>query len=183
MAISMGGDGGVEEKPMSDINTTPLVDVMLVLLIVFLIAIPVTLQSVKMDLPVVKYEPVKAKRENILLSVTTTDPAGREPGTDGFEGANAGGECRIYAGTTPISSDELQAFAKKHMEDQIELLGGMEALQSGDVKPEDLPEAHIRGDVNTPYRCIGGAIFTMQRAGFLRIGFVSSPMELLSSAR
>jgi biopolymer transport protein ExbD len=181
MAISMGG--GVEEKPMSDINTTPLVDVMLVLLIVFLIAIPVTLQSVKMDLPVVKYEPVKAKRENILLSVTTTDSAGREPGTDGFEGANPGGECRIYAGTTPISSDELQTFAKKHMEDQIELLGGMDALTSGDVKPEDLPEAHIRGDVNTPYRCIGGAIFTMQRAGFLRIGFVSSPMELLSSAR
>jgi biopolymer transport protein ExbD len=181
MAISMGG--GVEEKPMSDINTTPLVDVMLVLLIVFLIAIPVTLQSVKMDLPVVKYEPVKAKREKILLSVTTTDSAGREPGTDGFEGANPGGECRIYAGTTPISSDELQTFAKKHMEDQIELLGGMDALTSGDVKPEDLPEAHIRGDVNTPYRCIGGAIFTMQRAGFLRIGFVSSPMELLSSAR
>jgi biopolymer transport protein ExbD len=181
MAMSTGG--GVEEKPMSDINTTPLVDVMLVLLIVFLIAIPVTLQSVKMDLPVVKYEPVKAKRENILLSVTTTDAAGREPGTDGFEGANPGGECRIYAGTTPISSDELQTFAKKHMEDQIELLGGMDALTSGDVKPEDLPEAHIRGDVNTPYRCIGGAIFTMQRAGFLRIGFVSSPMELLSSAR
>ncbi len=181
MAMSTGG--GVEEKPMSDINTTPLVDVMLVLLIVFLIAIPVTLQSVKMDLPVVKYEPVKAKRENILLSVTTTDAAGREPGTDGFEGANPGGECRIYAGTTPISSDELQTFAKKHMEDQIELLGGMDALLSGDVKPEDLPEAHIRGDVNTPYRCIGGAIFTMQRAGFLRIGFVSSPMELLSSAR
>ena len=183
MAMSMGGDGGVEEKPMSDINTTPLVDVMLVLLIVFLIAIPVTLQSVKMDLPVVKYEPVKAKRENILLSVTTTDAAGREPGTEGFAGANPGGECRIYAGTTPISSDELQTFAKKHMEDQIELLGGMDALLSGDVKPEDLPEAHIRGDVNTPYRCIGGAIFTMQRAGFLRIGFVSSPMELLSSAR
>ena len=183
MAISMGGDGGVEEKPMSDINTTPLVDVMLVLLIVFLIAIPVTLQSVKMDLPVVKYEPVKAKRENILLSVTTTDAAGREPGTEGFEGANPGGQCRIYAGTTPISSDELESFAKKHMEDQIELLGGMEALQSGDVKPEDLPEAHIRGDVNTPYRCIGGAIFNMQIAGFLRIGFVSSPMELLNSSR
>ena len=175
MAISMGGDGGVEEKPMSDINTTPLVDVMLVLLIVFLIAIPVTLQSVKMELPVVKYEPVKAKRENILLSVTTTDAAGREPGTEGFEGANPGGECRIYAGTTPISSDELEAFAKKHMEDQIELLGGMEALQSGDVKPEDLPEAHIRGDVNTPYLCIGGAIYNMQLAGFQRVGFISEP--------
>ncbi len=183
MAMSMGGDGGVEEKPMSDINTTPLVDVMLVLLIVFLIAIPVTLQTVKMDLPVVKYEPVKAKRENILLSVTTTDAAGREPGTEGYEGANPGGECRIYINTSPVSSDELEARAKKHMEDQIEILGGMEALQSGEVKPEDLPEAHIRGDVNTPYRCIGGAIFNMQIAGFLRIGFVSSPMELLSSAR
>ena len=181
MAMSTGG--GVEEKPMSDINTTPLVDVMLVLLIVFLIAIPVTLQSVKMDLPVVKYEPVKAKRENILLSVTTTDAAGREPGTEGFEGANPGGECRIYMNTTPISSDELEARARKHFEDQVELLGGMDALVAGDAKVEDLPEAHIRGDVNTPYRCIGGAIFNMQIAGFMRIGFVSSPMELLSSAR
>lgn len=181
MAISSGGGG--EEKPMSDINTTPLVDVMLVLLIVFLIAIPVAIQTVKMDLPVVKYEPVKAKRENILLSVTTVDAAGREPGDDAYEGPYAGGECRVYVNTTPINSDELYEKAKKHMEDQIELLGGADALASGDVKVEDLPEAHIRGDVNTPYRCIGGAIFTMQIAGFLRIGFVSSPMELLSSAR
>ena len=39
----------------------------------------------------------------------------------------------------------------------------------------ELPEAHIRGDVNTPYRCIGGAIYTMQRAGFPRVGFISEP--------
>ena len=38
-----------------------------------------------------------------------------------------------------------------------------------------MPEAHIRGDINTPYRCIGGAIFTMQRAGFARVGFISEP--------
>ena len=180
MAMSTGGGG--EEKPMSDINTTPLVDVMLVLLIVFLIAIPVAIQTVKLELPVVKYEPVKAKRENILLSVTTTDVAGREPGTDGYEGAFAGGECRIYAGQSPISSDELESYARKHMEDQIELLGGMDALTSGDVKPEDLPEAHIRGDVNTPYRCIGGAVFSMQMAGFIKVGFVSSPIDLSVSA-
>jgi biopolymer transport protein ExbD len=179
MAISSGGGG--EEKPMSDINTTPLVDVMLVLLIVFLIAIPVAIQTVKMELPVVKYEPVKAKRENILLSVVTTDAAGREPGDPAYSGPSAAGECRVYMNTTPISSDELLTKAQKHMEDQIEILGGVDALKSGEVKPEDLPEAHIRGDVNTPYRCIGGAIFTMQMAGFLRIGFVSSPMELLSS--
>ena len=74
MAISSGGGGN--DTPMSDINTTPLVDVMLVLLIVFLIAIPVAIQTVKMELPVVQFEPTKAKRENVLLSVTTTDVNG-----------------------------------------------------------------------------------------------------------
>jgi biopolymer transport protein ExbD len=38
-----------------------------------------------------------------------------------------------------------------------------------------MPEAHIRGDINTQYRCIGAAIYTMQRAGFARIGFISAP--------
>ena len=38
-----------------------------------------------------------------------------------------------------------------------------------------MPEAHIRGDIDTPYRCIGGAIYTMQRAGYARIGFISEP--------
>ena len=38
-----------------------------------------------------------------------------------------------------------------------------------------MPEAHIRGDVNTPYKCIGAAMFTMQRAGFQRVGFISEP--------
>ena len=35
-----------------------------------------------------------------------------------------------------------------------------------------MPEVHIRGDINTPYRCIGGAIYAMQRAGYARIGFI-----------
>ena len=49
MAISMGAGG--EETPMSDINTTPLVDVMLVLLIIFLITIPVVTTSIPVTLP------------------------------------------------------------------------------------------------------------------------------------
>jgi biopolymer transport protein ExbD len=182
MAISAGSAGG-EETPMSDINTTPLVDVMLVLLIVFLIAIPVTIQNVKMQLPVVAFDPVKAKRENILLSVTTTDSAGRDPGAEGYDGANPGGECRVYWNVTPISSEELVQRSTDHMKAQIEILGGEDAIASGAVKPEELPEAHIRGDVNTPYRCIGGAVFAMQMSGFTRVAFVSSPMELLSSSR
>ena len=45
------GDSEIDEKPMSEINTTPLVDVMLVMLIIFLITIPVITQSVKVELP------------------------------------------------------------------------------------------------------------------------------------
>ena len=49
MAISMGGGG--EGDPMMDINTTPLIDVMLVLLIMFIITIPIQTHAVKLDLP------------------------------------------------------------------------------------------------------------------------------------
>ena len=175
MAMSSGG--GANETPMSDINTTPLVDVMLVLLIVFLIAIPVAIQTVKVDIPVIKFEPTKAKRENVLLSVTTTDSGGRDPGDAGYDGANPSGECRIYWNRTPIDSTELVDRAAKHLKAEFEKLGGEQAAAAGLIEPDMLPEAHIRGDINTPYRCIGGTIYTMQMAGFARVGFISSPFE------
>ena len=50
MAIKIGSSDGDEDVPMSDINTTPLVDVMLVLLIIFLITIPVVTTSIKVQL-------------------------------------------------------------------------------------------------------------------------------------
>ena len=68
MAMSVGGGG--EDAPMSDINTTPLVDVMLVLLIIFLITVPVVIQTVKLELPKVQFEPTTTKPENVSLSVT-----------------------------------------------------------------------------------------------------------------
>ena len=56
MAMSVGPAGGDgEETPMSDINTTPLVDVMLVLLIIFLITVPVVIQTVPVNLPKVRF--------------------------------------------------------------------------------------------------------------------------------
>jgi biopolymer transport protein ExbD len=68
----MGRSGGGledEDKPMSEINTTPLVDVMLVLLILFLITIPVITQSVKVDLPKAANIPTQTKPENINIAV------------------------------------------------------------------------------------------------------------------
>lgn len=175
MAISMGGSGA--DTPLSDINTTPLVDVMLVLLIIFLIAVPVAIQAVDLEIPTQTFEPNDNKASNIALSVTTTDAAGNDPGDAGYVGANPNGQCRVYWNTTPISSAELVERATKHMEREIEALGGAAALESGDIDIEELPEAHIRGDINTPYKCIGGAITAMQRSGFFKIGFVSSPVR------
>jgi len=69
MAMQVGESGDGEDTPMSDINTTPLVDVMLVMLIIFLITVPVVLQSVPVRLPKVEYEPTITKPENVNLTV------------------------------------------------------------------------------------------------------------------
>ncbi len=176
MAISTGGGG--DNAPMSEINTTPLVDVMLVLLIIFLIAIPVVIQTVDMELPVVAFEPTESKNSNILLAVTTTDVNGLDPGEEGYSGAHQNGQCRIYVNTKAYNATELVEFATEKLENEIEALGGEEAIASGQVPPEDFPEAHIRGDINTPYNCIGAAIFAVQRSGYAKIGFISSPVAL-----
>ncbi len=145
------GESGDEDTPMSDINTTPLVDVMLVLLIIFLIAVPVVLQSVPLELPKVDFQPTQTKPENVNLSVRAVN-----------------GQCEVYWGLSRVNSEDLLTRAVAKLEQEIE-------KQGGPANVTELPEAHIRGDINTPWRCLGGAIFTMQRAGFSRVGFISEP--------
>ena len=154
MAMSVGPSEGGEDTPMSDINTTPLVDVMLVLLIIFLITVPVVVQTIPMKLPNVRYEATTTKPENVSLSVT----------------GNPNGTCNVYWNLQKVTSQELLDRAVKKLEDEVKKLGGPQ-----NVTEENMPEAHIRGDINTPYKCIGGAIFAMQRAGFARVGFISEP--------
>ncbi len=150
MNIGSPGEDG-EEGPMTEINTTPLVDVMLVLLIIFLITVPVVIQTVPLTLPTVTNLPTTTKPENVLLSVDTN--------------------CDTYWGQTKIES-------KQELLDR-----GVAALKAEIKKQEakggkiELPEVHIRGDKDMEYRCVGGVIFTMQRAGFLKIGFISQPVE------
>ena len=163
MAMNVGQESETgEETPMSDINTTPLVDVMLVLLIIFLITVPVVIQTIPMKLPKVDFEPTTTKPENVSLSVR----------------GGPGGSCEVYWGLTKMNSDELLKRAVKKLEDEIKKLGGVDNMTE-----ENMPEAHIRADINTPYKCVGGAIFTMQRAGFARVGFISEPPPRGGGAR
>jgi biopolymer transport protein ExbD len=69
MAMNVGPAGGDEDEVVSTINTTPLVDVMLVLLIIFLITVPVVTTSIPVQLPKERNEIRETKPENITISV------------------------------------------------------------------------------------------------------------------
>ncbi len=172
MAISMGGG----DTPMSDINTTPLVDVMLVLLIIFLIAVPVAIQTIeKLEIPVFESIESKNKVENLQLTVSTTDAAGRSAGEPGFEGAARNGDCRVYWNNiAPVSSEQLFDQAFNRLDAIVQRAGGAEAIMED---PELIPQVHIRGDVNAPWRCVAGTIYNVQRAGYPTVGFISNPVE------
>jgi biopolymer transport protein ExbD len=152
MAMS-AGPSDADDTPMSDINTTPLVDVMLVLLIIFLITIPVVVKKVPLKVPTLAYQPTITKAENVILSVR----------------GEADGTCGVYWGQAKVGAGKLLELAAKKFKNEADKLG------PNVTDPDRFPEVHIRGDQNAPYRCIGGTISIMQSAGFIRVGFISEP--------
>ena len=107
MAMHLGPSDGDDEL-LTTINTTPLVDVMLVLLIIFLITIPVVTTSVKVDLPHEVQQPRETKPDNIVLSV------------------NAQGQAFLF--DTPLRNQadmvkQLQALADKKPQPEVQIRG------------------------------------------------------------
>ena len=153
MGMNVGSEGD-DDVPISDINVVPFTDVMLVLVIIFLIAVPVVIQTIPIKLPSVRYEATTTKPENVSLTVRN----------------GPGGTCEVYWNMQKVTQKDLLTRAVDKLKDQIEKVGGVE-----NITEETMPEAHIRGDVDTQYKCIGAAIITMQQAGFQRVGFISQP--------
>ncbi len=148
---------GDEDAAMSDINVVPLTDVMLVLLIIFLIAVPVVIQTVPISLPKVRYEATTTKPENVSLTVRN----------------GPGDSCEVYWGLRRCRRRIFWTGPSRSSRSSIRDVGGVQ-----NVTEENMPEAHIRGDINTKYKCIGATIITMQQAGFQRVGFISEPPPL-----
>jgi biopolymer transport protein ExbD len=139
MAMNLAAAGGSgEEQVVAAINTTPLVDVMLVLLIIFLITIPVANFSVPVELP----KRINALRESTPKDVVISVDA--QGGTFWFDARIAG-------------RDDLQQRLKKI------------AAQN----PQ--PEVHIRGDARGDYAPVGRILLACQRAGILKVGFITEP--------
>ncbi|MCL6484100.1 MAG: biopolymer transporter ExbD [Janthinobacterium lividum] len=140
MSMSVGSDSGEEDAVMSEINTTPLVDIMLVLLIIFLITSPVVLKLQKINLPTETNQAAKTKPEDVNIVV------------------NKDGD--MYWNQKKLANtDELFEFLKK---ESIKL-------------PQ--PEVHVRGDQETKYEFIGKVIYTAQRAGVRKVGFITEPPD------
>ena len=140
MSMSVGSDSGEQDQVMSEINTTPLVDIMLVLLIIFLITSPVVLKLQQIKLPIETNQALQAKPQNVNIVV------------------NKDGE--IYLGQTRLrDTNELFDYLK------------VEAVKV----PQ--PEVHVRGDQEARYESIGRVIFTTQRAGIQKVGFITEPPD------
>jgi len=142
MGMNVGsGDADGEDAVMSAINTTPLVDVMLVLLIIFLITIPVVTTSIKLALPKERVEVRETKPENIIISVDQAS--------------------NIYWYEARIKSvDDLVAKLKK----------------VSTLKPQ--PEVQVRGDLGARYEGVGKVLLACQRAGIVKVAFITEPPPL-----
>ena len=140
MGMSVGSDSGDEDAVMSEINTTPLVDVMLVLLIIFLITSPVVLHLKKVNLPIETNQAEKTTPEDVAIVV------------------NKDGE--MY-------------WNQKHLNNTDELF---DFLAKESVKVPQ-PAVKIRGDQQTRYEAIGRVLYTAQRAGIQKVGFITEPPD------
>ena len=126
-----------ENEPVSTINTTPLVDVMLVLLIIFLITIPVVTATVPVALPKERNEPTQTKPENVVLAI------------------NRDGD----------------VFWNEQLIDEQRLLDRLKTVAV--MTPQ--PEVHIRGDEAGRYEFVGRVVLACQRAGIIKVGFITEP--------
>ena len=128
MAFSSGGGSG----PMADINVTPLVDVMLVLLIIFMITAPLAAHKIKIELPIASLEkpPEEAGNQPITISVKETGELywNDEPITE----ATLQAQLRVLAQRQP--QPELQIRADKETEYQIVASVMTDAKNAGMVK-------------------------------------------------
>lgn len=141
MSMNLGSRGEGEDAVMSTINTTPLVDVMLVMLIIFLITIPVVTTSIPVSLPKERIEVRATKPENIIISVD-----------------NLGG---IFWYDQKVVNVEA-------------LVDKLKKVSS--VKPQ--PEVQIRGDMAARYEGIGKILYACQRAGIVKVAFITEPPAL-----
>jgi biopolymer transport protein ExbD len=126
-------DSGGTTQPMAEINTTPLVDVMLVLLVIFIITAPLFHQAVPIDLPQV--DSTRLDEKPLVVSLALD------------------GQGKLFLDGVPTSREGVQA-------------------RLAELAPSQ-PELHLRADRVTPYEKVADILAVAQRAGVMKIAFVT----------
>ena len=141
MSMNVGSPDGGDDAVISAINTTPLVDVMLVMLIIFLITIPVVTTSIPVTLPKERVEVRETKPENIIISVDSAN--------------------NVFWYDQKVTNVEALVDKLKKV---------------STVKPQ--PEVQIRGDFASRYEGVGKVLYACQRAGIVKVAFITEPPAL-----
>jgi biopolymer transport protein ExbD len=152
-------DGQGDDRLSADINTTPLVDVMLVLLIIFLITVPAVTQSVPVTLPRERIEPLAADVQAVTLAVDR----------DGS----------VFWGAEPLAN--LEALRQRLAQRMAS--AGPESPAAG-ARPDTsdagsatraLPEVHIRADEAARWDTVAAVHRACVEAGVSKVGFITDP--------
>ena len=146
MAFSSGG--GSENSVMAEINTTPLVDVMLVLLIIFMITAPLMASKIPVDLPNATNEPEASKddqddnRANVVLSIQDVK----------------GGQVKYFWAETPVTLEALE-----------------QRIYNEAAKGRLQPILKIRADKTVTYKAVADVMAIAKRTGLMQVRFITAP--------
>ena len=144
MALDVQAHGAEEDADLNTaINTTPLVDVMLVLLVIFLVTIPVVVQNIPLELPNQRNVVTETKPENIVIAVDRNE--------------------QVYFNNAPVDSSQV-----------FDLL----AARRRAITDGNYPEVHVRADKSARFETVGRVIAACQRAGVVKVGFITLPAAM-----
>lgn len=143
MAISSGGSGG---GPVSEINVTPLVDVMLVLLIIFMVTAPLVQSGIHVDLPNAQAPAMPSNDQKLRVTVA------RETQN------NPSAPVRVWVGPDMVPIDQLA-----------------DRLRTNPMVMRD-HEAYLQGDESVPYGTVVRVMGIMRAAGVTKLGIVTDPL-------
>jgi biopolymer transport protein TolR len=144
MAVSTGGGGS--GAPLSEINVTPLVDVMLVLLIIFMVTAPLVQSGIHVDLPNAQAPAMPASSDKVRVTVARENMADvRSP-------------VRVWIGADMVPIEQLA-----------------ERLR-GNAQVQREHEAYLQGDESVPYGTVVRVMGIMRQAGVTKLGIVTDPL-------